>query len=108
MTARRIADTSRQGRTAALATVVAWWVAATVLGVAVVGVATPARAEPPLTVDGEITDRVGALEGRRDDVDAALERLRVGENAQLFVVFVSTFDGTASGAWAEATATQSG
>ncbi|MEU8433619.1 TPM domain-containing protein [Streptomyces sp. NPDC029216] len=76
-------------------------------GVAAVPVA---RAEEPVTLsrEGQITDRVGALRGRRADVADALERLYSGWRIQLFVVYVHDFSGRAPQSWADATAQKNG
>ncbi|WP_265522675.1 TPM domain-containing protein [Oerskovia flava] len=72
------------------------------------GGASVARAEPPLDVDGEITDSAGVLGGETDDVQAAIDRLADETDLQLFVVFVETFDGLDGAGWADATANESG
>lgn len=68
-----------------------------------------AQAVPPLEeLPAEITDQVGALEGREADVQQALDRLADETELQLFVVYVSSFDGVEGRAWGDATATNSG
>ncbi|BCB77769.1 TPM domain-containing protein [Phytohabitans flavus] len=67
----------------------------------------PARADGPTRLDGQITDKVGALDGREGEVRAALDRLRADGGLQLFVVYVRSFDGTPSEQWADQTATRS-
>jgi len=71
--------------------------------------AVAAHAVPPLgELPGEITDQVGALEGREGEVQQALDRLAEETDLQLFVVFVSSFDGQEGRAWADATANNGG
>jgi uncharacterized membrane protein YgcG len=66
-----------------------------------------ARADGPMRLDGQVTDEVGALDGRRPEVTAALDRLRAEGGLQLFVVYVRSFDGTSAQDWADQTATRS-
>ncbi|WP_345771850.1 TPM domain-containing protein [Geodermatophilus sabuli] len=68
----------------------------------------PASAEPPFDVPEQVTDRVGALSGDESEVDSALDELQADEGTQLFVVYVSSFDGQEPGVWARATAQASG
>ncbi len=71
---------------------------------AIVG-AAPAHAVPPLSdVEGDVTDQVGVLEGRADEVQEALDRLAAETQYQLFVVYVESFDGVDGVEWANATA----
>ncbi|MGN9912859.1 TPM domain-containing protein [Phytohabitans sp. LJ34] len=69
--------------------------------------AAPARADRPMRLDGQVTDEVGALDGRRAEVEAALDRLRADGGLRLFVVYVRSFDGTPAQQWADETATRS-
>jgi hypothetical protein len=52
----------------------------------------PAHADTPFRLTDQVTDKVGALEGRRGEVDAALAQLRAETGLQMFVVFVKSFD----------------
>ena len=70
--------------------------------------ATHVRGESPPDITDEITDRVGALGGRTDDVRDALERLAEDTAYQLFVVYVSSFDDWEAADWADAAAIDSG
>ncbi|MFJ7251360.1 TPM domain-containing protein [Streptomyces sp. NPDC098085] len=72
--------------------------------------ALTARADDPVTLsrDGQITDRVGALGDRRDQVAAALDRLYDDRRVQLFVVYVRDFSGRSAQSWADATADRNG
>ncbi|MGW0548636.1 TPM domain-containing protein [Streptomyces altiplanensis] len=72
--------------------------------------AAPASAEDPvrLSRDGQVTDRVGALGHRTNDVEAALDRLYDTRRVQLFVVYVRDFSGRPGQSWADATAGQNG
>ncbi|TXS74072.1 TPM domain-containing protein, partial [Streptomyces sp. sk2.1] len=65
-----------------------------------------ARADDPVTLsrDGQITDRVGALGNRGDQVEAALDRLYADRRVQLFVVYVRDFSGRSAQGWADTTA----
>ena len=64
-----------------------------------------AHAEDPVELDaGQITDRVDALEGRRDEVEDALDQLFSDHQLQLFVVYVDSFSGQPSQDWADETA----
>ena len=67
----------------------------------------PALAVPPLRLDGQVTDEVGALNGEESRGGEALDRLRAANGTQLFVAYVSSFDGATGGDWADATAQQS-
>jgi len=67
----------------------------------------PVRADGPMRLSGQVTDKVGALDGRQAEVTAALDRLRTGGGLQLFVVYVRSFDGTPAQQWADETATRS-
>jgi uncharacterized membrane protein YgcG len=78
---------------------------ASLIGVA--SVAAPARADSPMRLDEQVTDEVGALGGREQEVTAALDRLRDAGGLQLFVVYVKSFDGTPAQEWADETATRS-
>jgi hypothetical protein len=71
-------------------------------------VAAPAAAVSSVSLDGDITDRAAVLDGRADEVQAALDRLKSGGKLQLFVVFVESFDGTPAQEWTDATATRNG
>ncbi len=67
--------------------------------------ATPAHAVPPLSdIEGDVTDQVGVVEGRADEVQEALDRLAAETQYQLFVVYVESFDGVDGVEWANATA----
>ncbi|MET9551279.1 TPM domain-containing protein [Streptomyces sp. NPDC006645] len=69
-----------------------------------------ARAEDPLTLSrqGQITDKVGALDGRADAVTASLDRLDSDSRIQLFVAYVRDFSGRSGQSWAAATAERNG
>ncbi|UWE12442.1 TPM domain-containing protein [Actinacidiphila bryophytorum] len=69
-----------------------------------------AAADDPITLstDGQITDRVGALQGRTAEVTTALNRLYDARHLQLFVAYVNGFSGRSPQDWANATATRSG
>jgi uncharacterized membrane protein YgcG len=84
-------------------------VAAVVLAVLAGGFVLPGpvRADGPMRLDGQVTDEVGALDGREAEVRAALDRLRADGGLQLFVVYVRSFDGTPAQEWADQTATRS-
>ncbi|RHA44538.1 TPM domain-containing protein, partial [Cellulomonas rhizosphaerae] len=62
----------------------------------------------PLTLTGEITDQVGALDGSQADVQAALDRLAQDTPYQLYVVYVSDFGGADPVDWVQDTAAASG
>ncbi|MGA5000752.1 TPM domain-containing protein [Streptomyces arboris] len=69
-----------------------------------------ARAEDPveLSRDGQITDRVGALQDRDDAVEDALDRLYAERRIQLFVVYVRDFSGRSGQTWSDETANRNG
>jgi uncharacterized membrane protein YgcG len=67
----------------------------------------PVWAEQPLRVDDQVTDRVGALAGEVARVREALDRLRDANGTQLFVVYVSGFDGMDGQQWSDETARRS-
>jgi uncharacterized membrane protein YgcG len=72
--------------------------------------APTARADDPVTLseDGQITDKVGALGNRRDQVTAALDRLYADRRIQLFVVYVRDFSDRSAQSWADETADRNG
>ncbi|OKJ19922.1 fibrillarin [Streptomyces sp. CB00316] len=72
--------------------------------------AVGARAEDPveLSRDGQITDRVGALQDRAGVVEDALDRLYAERRIQLFVVYVRDFSGRAGQTWSDETANRNG
>ncbi|MFE3096541.1 TPM domain-containing protein [Streptomyces sp. NPDC059248] len=70
--------------------------------------ALPADDPVTLSRDSPITDRVDALDGRRDDVVRALDRLYDDQRLQLFVVYVRDFSGRTAQEWADATARRNG
>ncbi|MFC9626559.1 TPM domain-containing protein [Streptomyces sp. NPDC056930] len=72
--------------------------------------APTAHADGPVTLsrDGQITDKVGALGDRRDQVTAALDRLYADRRIQLFVVYVRDFSGRSAQSWADETANRNG
>ncbi|MFI0983073.1 TPM domain-containing protein [Streptomyces sp. NPDC021093] len=70
--------------------------------------ATPATDPLPLSTDGQITDKAGALGDDRGSVAKALDRLYSSHRLQLFVVYVRDFSGRSAQSWADATATRNG
>ncbi|WP_198415736.1 TPM domain-containing protein [Cryobacterium sp. TMB1-7] len=80
-----------------------------VLGVGV-GEPQPARADDPVTFDqSHIVDTVGALGDREPEVVAALDELFAGTQIDLFVAYVSSFDGVDdTSTWADQTAVDNG
>ncbi|WP_405801806.1 TPM domain-containing protein [Streptomyces sp. NBC_01506] len=73
-------------------------------------VSPDARAEDPVTLSrqGQITDKVGALDGRETAVTASLDRLYSDSRIQLFVAYVRDFSGRTAQSWADATAERNG
>jgi LPXTG-motif cell wall-anchored protein len=69
--------------------------------------APPAGAEQPFRLDSQIEDRVGALEGREDEVQEAIEELEDEEQIQLWLAYVDSFSGVGAQEWASETAEQS-
>ncbi|MEZ0111590.1 putative membrane protein YgcG [Catenulispora sp. EB89] len=67
-------------------------------------------ADAPIQLDrtGQITDQVGALGDRRDQVATALNQLDSQRGIQLFVAYVRDFSGKAPADWANETATKNG
>lgn len=64
-----------------------------------------AAAEPPLRLDDRVTDRAGVLApAEAAEIQAAIDRLRAENGADLFVVFVESFDGADGEEWAHQTA----
>ncbi|MGY1683053.1 TPM domain-containing protein [Geodermatophilus sp. SYSU D01176] len=69
----------------------------------------PALAEPPFDVPAQLTDDIDVLSPSEESrVADSLDQLRSADGTQLFVVYVSSFDGVEQGAWARATAEASG
>ncbi|MGY2066477.1 TPM domain-containing protein [Blastococcus sp. SYSU DS0619] len=77
-----------------------------VLGVLAVLLVTggPAYAVPPFRLTEQIVDEVGALDGGTAQVQNAIDDLRSATGTDLYVVFVSSFDGADRTEWAQATA----
>ena len=69
--------------------------------------APAARAVQPFRLDSQIEDQVGALDGRADSVQAAIDELRRDEQIQLWVVYVDSFSGVGAQEWADETARKS-
>jgi tetratricopeptide (TPR) repeat protein len=67
----------------------------------------PVWAEQPLRVDDSVTDRIDALAGEGARVREAVERLRDANGTQLFVVYVSSFEGMNGQQWSDETARRS-
>jgi len=68
---------------------------------------TVAHAVPPMsTLSGPITDQVGAVGSQVGAVRQALDDVAQKTDYQLFVVYVSSFDGMSGQDWANATANQ--
>lgn len=69
-------------------------------------VSPDAHAEDPVTLShqGQITDKVDALEGRQRAVTTSLDRLYSDARIHLFVVYVRDFSGRAGQSWVAATA----
>jgi uncharacterized membrane protein YgcG len=57
----------------------------------------PARADDPMRLGAQLTDRAGVLGNGRAEAEVALRELRDDTGLQLFVVFVGSFDGTGVG-----------
>src|SRR5258707_453885 len=72
--------------------------------------ASAVATDSPIQLDrvGQITDKVGALGTRRDQVGAALNQLDAQRGIQLFVAYVRDFSGRAPADWANETATKNG
>ncbi len=70
--------------------------------------ASPAQAEEPIDVTGQITDRANALGSDEAEVRRALDRFFDRTGLQLFVVYVPTFDDLTGAEWAARTSEKSG
>ena len=70
-------------------------------------VAAPAMADQPFEVTQQVTDRVGALDGREDEVDDAIAQLAQDHRVDLYVVYVDDFSGMSAQQWAAETAARS-
>lgn len=69
---------------------------------------TPTSAEPPTAIDtSPVIDRVGVV-GDPSSAEGAIDQLRDETGVDLFVVYVSTFDGLPGWAWAGESARLSG
>ncbi len=66
-----------------------------------------ALAEQPFRMGSQIEDRVGALQGREQEVRTALERLTTDDRVQLWVAYVDSFEGLGAEEWADETAVKS-
>jgi uncharacterized membrane protein YgcG len=88
--------------------------ALTVVSAGLVGaglsVPAPARADDPVTFEeSHIVDTVGALGDREDEVTEALDDLFADTQIDLFVAYVSSFDGVDDAStWADQTAVDNG
>jgi hypothetical protein len=76
------------------------------LAVLLVG-AVPALADPPVTVQDQITDTVGVLGADGPRVRSALDGVQRTEGARVFVVLVTGFDAPIGSDWAADTASKS-
>lgn len=81
-------------------------VAGALVASGLIGVPT-AMADEPFSVTEQISDRVGALDGREDEVEQAIERLATGHRVDLYVVYVEDFSGMTAEQWAGETAARS-
>ncbi|MGY1846702.1 TPM domain-containing protein [Blastococcus sp. SYSU DS1021] len=77
-----------------------------VLGVLAVLLLTggPAYAVPPFRLPDQVVDEVGVLQGGAGRVQDVVDDLRADTRTDLYVVFVSSFDGADQEEWAQATA----
>ncbi|MGY4859785.1 TPM domain-containing protein [Cryobacterium sp. AP23] len=100
--------TGLAARTAALAAAIALATAGLV-GAALAS-PLPARADDPVTFEqSHIVDTVGAVDGREDEVTAALDQLFADTQIDLYVAYVSSFDGVDDvSTWADQTAVDNG
>ncbi len=64
-----------------------------------------AGATAPFRLQAQVTDEVGALEGRTAEVEEALDRLQSEHDVQLWVAYVDSFDGVGAQEWTDRTAT---
>ncbi|MDX3852451.1 TPM domain-containing protein, partial [Streptomyces sp. AK02-01A] len=62
----------------------------------------------PLSRQGQITDKVGALGDRGTEVSDSLDRLYNDSRIQLYVVYVRDFSGRSARSWADSTARRNG
>lgn len=79
--------------------------------VAMAGVVAPlaAHAEGPLSdLDGNITDKVGAIDEREGEVNAAIEQVFEDHSLDLYVAYVDNFSGMNASEWADRTAQNTG
>jgi uncharacterized membrane protein YgcG len=84
-----------------------WLACVALLALALFALGACTSSGGPMRLDNQVTDQVGALDGRTDEVDAALGQLREETGIQLFVVFVDSFGGTPAQDWADQTAVKS-
>jgi hypothetical protein len=96
-------------------TVVTWGVARVAaavglgLGLALGAAALPAAAEPPGSLADPITDTAGVLSADAEaEVAAAQQQLLSSQDLQLWVAYVTSFDGLSGQDWAAQTAQASG
>lgn len=66
--------------------------------------AAPASADPPVEVDGQLTDLAGVLGSDAAGVRSALERLQAEDGLTVYVVLVPGFDEPGDLGWAASTA----
>ncbi|MEU0397221.1 TPM domain-containing protein [Streptomyces sp. NPDC006208] len=94
--------TGRATRAVLAVLVAAWWLVVPAVG--------GAHADDPvgLSREGQVTDRVGALDDREPQVEQALDRLYDHQRLQLFVVYVRDFSGRSAQEWADETARKNG
>ena len=69
---------------------------------------SPAHADEPIDVTGQITDEAGALGAEQAEVRQALDRFFDRTGLQLFVVYVPTFNDLTGEEWAARTSEKSG
>ncbi|MEU5870356.1 TPM domain-containing protein [Glycomyces sp. NPDC047369] len=82
--------------------------AAALAAAALLGPATAARATPPITLSGQITDQVDALGDRTADVQDAIDDLESSTGIGLYVAYIDSFDAYSPQTWADTSAVDSG
>lgn len=82
--------------------------AAMVLLVVGAGAAPFVAAVEPFRLPDQVTDQIGAVQGRRAELRSALAALEAEHDVRIWVVFVDSFDGVDPRAWADQAFTATG
>ncbi|WP_133884347.1 TPM domain-containing protein [Glycomyces sp. NRRL B-16210] len=81
---------------------------AALAALALLAAGAPAAATAPIQLSGPVTDRVAAVAGDEDRIEAAIADLESETGIGLYVAYIDDFGGYTTQEWADATAVDSG